>query len=187
MQIWPLSHGGTAYDMLPVLSARTDLQITDLTPLPRFGLKGPGAAEWFGAQGFDLPPLNQSARQNGMTLLRLGPRDIMALADPGAPEPTTVLVSRWRAAPQGHSSWRDEAWAWLRLTGPAAADILSRLTAFDIRDTAFEADRIAQTRVAHMDMVMLHNDAGFDLMFDIASTAQVLHDIDIARKARERA
>lgn len=186
MQLWPLSRGGAASDMLPVLSAHPGLQITDLTPLPRFGLKGPGAAEWFGAQGFELPQLNLSAQQNGMTLLRLGVRDIMVLADPDAPQPTTVLVSRWQAAPHGHSSWREEAWAWLRLTGPAAADVMSRLTAFDIRDSAFAADAIAQTRVAHMDMVLLRNVAGFDLLFDIASTAQVLHDIDLARTARAR-
>lgn len=187
MQIWPLSQGGSASDMRALLSANTDLHVTDLTALPRFGLKGPGAAEWFGAQGFDLPQVNRTVQQNGVTILRLGGRDIMVLADPEAPEHLSDLMSRWQAVSQGHSSWREEAWAWLRLTGPAAADILSRLTAFDIRDTAFEADAIAQTRVAHMDMVMLRNDAGFDLMFDIASTAQVMHDIDTARRAKERA
>jgi sarcosine oxidase subunit gamma len=187
MQTWPLSQDGSASDVRALLSASTDLRVSDLTALPRFGLKGPGAAEWFAMQGFDLPQVNRTAQQKGMTILRLGSRDIMVLADPESPGHLTDLVSRWQAAPQGHSSWRDEAWAWLRLTGPAAADILSRLTAFDIRDTTLAVDAIAQTRVAHMDMVMLRNDAGFDLMFDIASTAQVLHDIDIARKARERA
>ena len=187
MQLWPLSRGGAATDMRPLLAAHSELQIADLTPLPRFGLKGPGAAEWFSAQGFDLPQVNRHARQNGVTLLRLGGRDIMALADPGAPENLSAFVSRWQAAPQGHSSWREETWAWLRLTGPAASNVMSRLTAFDIRDTAFAPDAIAQTRVAKMDMVLLRTEAGFDLLFDIASTAQVIHDVDLARAARARA
>lgn len=186
MQVWPLSRGGAASNMLSALTPQDDLRIADLTPLPRFGLKGPNAADWFSAQGFDLPPANRHARHDGMTILRLGGRDIMVLADPDAPEQTRALVSRWRAAPQGHSSWREETWAWLRLTGPAAPDVMARLTAFDVRDGVFSADAIAQTRVAHLDAVLLRTSTGFDLLFDIASTAQVVHDIDLARTVRAR-
>lgn len=183
MHIWPLSETGAAAEFRPLTGAREGFALTDLTAMPRFGLKGEGAPEWFTAQGFALPQVNVAQEQKGMRLLRLGSRDIMVLADVDAPHGAAALVAGWQAKPQGYSSWREESWAWLRLTGVQAPAVLSRLTAFDIRDGAFSVNYIAQTRVAHMDMVLLRVQGGFDLLFDIASTAQVLRDVDTAYHA----
>lgn len=185
--LFPLQPGGSAETAAPHLGQTGDLELRDLTPLPRFGLKGPGAADWFESQGMTLPPVNRRKDQGGVDLLRLGARDILALADPDAPAALEALRAAWEAKPEGYSSWREECWAWLRLTGPAAPGVAARLCALDLRAAAFGADQIAQTRFAHQDVVLLRTGGGFDLLFDIAATAQVVHDIHAAATREHRA
>lgn len=158
------------------MSQAGDARLRDMTAVARFGLKGPQADAWFGARGV-LPKVNEWAQIDGGRLLRLGARDIMVLADADTDAAVCDLRSDWEAAPQGYSSWREETWAWLRLDGPAAMAVAARLTAFDLRATSFGRNAITQTRFAHLDAVLLRAGDGLDILFDIAATARVVHDI----------
>jgi sarcosine oxidase subunit gamma len=146
--------------------------LTDLTAAPRFGLKGAGSADWLTAKGVPLPAVNRIASHRGMRVLRLGTDDIVTLAE--APEPGFAeLVSAWHSdtAPKGYSSWREEGWAWMRLSGPWLAEAMSRLCALDLRPERFAADGIAQTRVARIEAVLFRSETGFDVLFDITASA----------------
>ncbi|MDJ1006282.1 MAG: hypothetical protein QNJ13_00530 [Paracoccaceae bacterium] len=177
--VYPLSEAGAAGDLRDRLVAGADVALADLTPWPRFGLKGAGAEAWF-ADRVDLPEVNRVTEGAGLRVLRLGTRDIMVLSTDAEGSPVQPLRSAWEAAPQSYSSWREETWAWLRLTGPKATAVARRLTAFDLRAAAFGESDIAQTRFAHQDGVLLRTGDGFDVLFDIASTAKVVTDIRAA-------
>ena len=175
LQTFPFDDQGAARDAAQYLRPG----LSDHTASPRFGLKGPGTADWFAAQGIALPQVNRTISQDALRICRFGTNDVMVIAKADA---IAAFRRKWEEAtqsPKGYSSWKEEAWAWLRLYGPFAHAALSRLTAVDLRNNAFAADQVLQTRVAHQDAVLMHaaDEEGFDLFFDIASVAQVSHDV----------
>ena len=60
--VFPLQRGGAAEQMVRLLGQKGNVTVQDLTALPRFGLKGPGSAEWLQATGLILPAVNRHAR-----------------------------------------------------------------------------------------------------------------------------
>ena len=175
-RVFPLEADGAAADRGALLGDRDGLCVTDRTGWPRFGIKGPGSADWFRAAGLDLPEPNRRAERSGVVVLRLGRDDLVLLSADGTADAVAALRQGWAdaAAPKGYSSWRDEAWAWLHLAGPALDETLARCCAIDLRRSVHEGDRIAQTRFADVDAVVLRRDGEADILFDIAATGAVL-------------
>ncbi|WP_217568860.1 hypothetical protein [Mesorhizobium sp. GbtcB19] len=168
-RIYPFMPGGAA-DGIKLVSGAVVL--SDLTASPRFGLKGCGSAAWLAAQGIPLPAVNRIGKHHGMQVLRLGNEDILLLAE-GVGETLAEVKTAWHAAtaPKGYSSWREEGWAWLRLSGPRLAEAMNGLCALDLRPEKFGPDDIAQTRVGHIEAVTFRSPAGFDILFDITASA----------------
>jgi sarcosine oxidase subunit gamma len=168
-RIYPFTPGGAADGTQLVSGA---VVLSDLTDKPRFGLKGGGSAAWLAARGVELPVVNRIGGHPGMRVLRLGNDDILLLAE-GAETTLAELEAAWQAAPapKGYSSWREESWAWMRLSGPRLAEAMSSLCALDLRPGKFGADDIAQTRVGHIEAVTFRSPAGFDILFDITASA----------------
>ncbi|TPL00642.1 MULTISPECIES: hypothetical protein [unclassified Mesorhizobium] len=168
-RVYPFMPGGAA-DGTKLISGAVALG--DLTDKPRFGLKGGGSAAWFATQGIPLPAVNRIGDHRGMRVLRLGNEDILLLAE-DAGEKLADVKNTWHAAaaPKGYSSWREEGWAWMRLSGPRLAEAMSSLCALDLRPQKFGADDIAQTRVGHIEAVTFRSPAGFDILFDITASA----------------
>ncbi|MGT2465787.1 hypothetical protein ACVOMV_12575 [Mesorhizobium atlanticum] len=168
-RIYPFMPGGAA-DGTRLASGAVVL--SDLTDRPRFGLKGGGSAAWLAAQGVKLPAVNRIGDHRGMRVLRLGNEDILLLAEDAA-ETLAQINTGWQAvpAPKGYSSWREEGWAWMRLSGPRLAEAMCSLCALDLRSHRFGADDIAQTRVGHVEAVTFRSPAGFDILFDITASA----------------
>ena len=182
MKVFPLSPGGAAEAEIPLLGEAFGLVVAERTPWPRFGIKGPGAADWLTGAGFALPAPNRIATLPGMAALRLGGNDVTILGDPAFPAPLAALRGRWEGAsgPKGWSSWREEGWAWLHLSGPALPGVLARLCAVDLAPERFGADAIAQTRFAHLDAVVIRRDASAEVLFDITASAVCLRDLRAA-------
>lgn len=167
--LFPFMAGGAAHGtMLPVGA----VTLSDLTPNPRFGLKGGGSAAWLTAHGIPLPAINRIGTHHGMRVLRLGNEDILLLAE-GAGEALAELKAAWATdtGPKGYSSGREEGWAWLRLSGRHAPQAMERLCALDFRADRFGVDDIGQTRVGHIEAVTLRSQGGFDVLFDITASA----------------
>ncbi|MBA1144065.1 aminomethyltransferase family protein [Mesorhizobium neociceri] len=176
MPVFPIMQGGAAQGtMLP----SGTVALTDLTATPRFGLKGGGSAAWLTAYGVSLPAINRIGSHRGLRVLRLGNEDILLLGE-SADEALAELRSAWEndTGPKGYSSWRDEGWAWMRLSGPAVAEAMSRLCALDLRANKFSAEDIAQTRVGHIEAVTFRTPAGFDVLFDVTASAYFARTIE---------
>lgn len=179
-RIFPSSPDGSAAEYtLP----KGRLTLTDLTARPRFGIKGPGSARWLEAHGLPLPPINRVARPSGMRLLRLGTEDFLAVDD-RVGNAVAKLTDAWQAAEdaRGYWSWREESWSWMRLSGPLTEPVMARLCALDLRPDRFAADAIAQTRVAHFEATLVRGEGGFDIFFDIASTAYFIRAVAMVAK-----
>ncbi|MDG4888050.1 hypothetical protein EOA60_01940 [Mesorhizobium sp. M1A.F.Ca.IN.020.06.1.1] len=179
MRTFPLSPNGSAAEaVLP----NGQLIVTDLAARSRFGIKGPGSSAWLEAQGLSLPPVNRIAIQGGVRLLRLGSEDFLAIDDIGAGGAAAKLIADWQVEkdPRGYWSWREEGWSWMRLSGQSAEAVMARLCALDLRPARFADDEIAQTRVAHLEAVLVRSVGGFDIFFDIASTAFFIRTVDAA-------
>lgn len=170
--VHPRDAGGAAEDCA---LAAGPLTLTDLTAAPRFGIKGAGSAGWFTALGVALPKVNGVVDWGGMRLVRLGREDLVLLAE-GAAGALHEIRSAWEAAtgPRGWNAWRDEGWAWLRLAGPALDEAMTRLCALDLRSAAFGAERVAQTRLSGVEVILFRYAQGFDILFDISLTAHLL-------------
>ena len=174
--MFPLKPGGADAGRVALLGPHHGLSIRDMTAMPRFGIKGPGAADWFAAWGIALPIVNRHASQGGLRILRLGRNDILCLAQDGSAAELAGLQADWDRAttPKGYSSWREEGWAWFHLEGPDISDVMATLCALDLRADRFAVDEIAQTRFAHVDAVLQRAGDGFDVLFDITLTAYVI-------------
>lgn len=183
LRLFPFAPGGAAADM-PLPHGR--ITLTDLSAKPRFGIKGPGTADWLTAQGLALPAINHIGTHDGMRVLRLGTDDVLFLAEESAAS-LGRLTGRWREASgaRGYSAWREEGWVWLRLSGADAGDLMARLCAVDLRPDRFAPDRIAQTRVASIEAVVTADRDGFDLLFDTALAAFFVRALDTAEIARQ--
>ena len=171
-KVYPRDPGGAAEGLaLPT----GPLAVADLTAVPRFGLKGAGSAGWLAAQGAGLPGVNGIAEWRGMRILRLGREDLLLLAE-GAAGALAQTNADWEAeaGPRGWPSWREEGWAWVRLSGPATGEAMARLCALDLRPAAFGDERIAQTRFGGVEVVLFRSGACFDILFDITLTAHVI-------------
>jgi sarcosine oxidase subunit gamma len=168
LRVFPFSAGGAALGVrLPV----GDIALHDLSPRPRFGFKGAGSTSWLSSHNIPIPAVNRTSTSAGLRVLRLGREDMLLLAEgEGKLEP---LIAAWSAqtGPKGYSAWREEGWAWMRLTGNHVEEAMSRLCALDLRPKHFTRDQLAQTRVADLDAVVARVDGGYDLFFDITMSA----------------
>jgi sarcosine oxidase subunit gamma len=179
---FPLSPGGPAEGVVLPAGA---VDLVDLTATPRMGLKGPGSSAWLAAQGFALPAVNRIAWQDGVRVLRLGTEDLLVTGE-GCP----ALATLWQAGKgsRGYWSWREEGWAWMRLSGPLAAAAMARLCAVDLREESMPDDMLVQTRVAQLEAVVLRDAGAFEIFFDIASTALFARTVaDAGRRAARAA
>lgn len=168
-RLYPFMPGGAA-STTPLTSS--DVVLGDLTGTPRFGLKGAGSADWLVRQGIELPAINRIARFKGLAVLRLGREDILVTGE-GDPDGLATLARAWHEAidPKGYWAWREEGWAWMRISGPAADEAMARLCAVDLRPGHFADDAIAQTRVGHIEAVTFRSHTGYDVFFDITASA----------------
>ncbi len=156
-------------------AAAERLAIADLTALPRTGFKGWGMAGWAAGEGIALPEPNRAARQEDATLAcRLSAGELLLLAETG----NSPLIDRLEAAwsmdgavcfpvPRADTSAR------IAVCGSAAARMMAKICGVDLRAHRFDNLAIAQTSVARLNAVVVRNDRGgtlaFDLVFDSAS------------------
>lgn len=152
--------------------ART-LALADVSPLPRIGFKGAGAADWLASQGLSVPDINRLAQQaDGSMVLRLGANDIMVTTglDAASTRPATLLAA-WQAlenppaSPRGFPVPRQEGYCALILSGAQAASCLAKLCGVDLRPHRFEDGAIAQTSVARLSAVIARSDLNGTLAY----------------------
>lgn len=178
LRIFPFAPGGAAADVQLMSSSGAPICLTDLTAMPRFGLKGLGSTNWLTGQGIILPPVNRIGQHGELKVLRLGHEDIVLLGvGTAARQALDHLTKNWSQAVgmRGYSSWREDGWAWMHLSGPYLREVMAKLCAVDLREGRFEPNEISQTRIAHLEAVIFCSQAegvaGFNILFDITASA----------------
>lgn len=163
--------------------------VLDCTRTDRFGLRGPGALAWLESAGIAVPGSVNSAHRldTGLSVLRLGRQEVLLTAAPGHCTGLADLKARWRASDlreKGFDGFREEGWAWVTISGPAADRVMARISMTDLRPRTLTAGSVAQTRALHQDVVIARLDwfgsLSYDLFFDIASAEFTL---DVLRHA----
>jgi len=176
-----LSH---AHDLAGT-AAEPTVRLFDLTTCDRFGLKGAGSRAWLAGQGLAIPAaINTWCATPGhdLDVLRLGGEDLVVLSRPGTPSGSpSALRTLWKAEGgmrKGYDAWRDESWAWFHLCGSGLTTLMAMTCPVDLQPHGFGLHAIVQTRVAQMDCIVVRSDRtglpGFDLFFDVASSAFML-------------
>ena len=155
-----------------------ELALCDLSALPRAGVTGSGATDWLGAQGFAVPthPNRADRQAGGDVLVRLSDHEHLLLG-------TRIL--RKGGARTDFPFWRDlPAWRLYALprqdshccfavTGAFAPELMSKVSAIDLRLPRFAVGQVAQTTLLHLSAIVLRHDLlgcpGYLLL--VASTA----------------
>lgn len=166
--------------------------IIDCTGVSRFGLRGAGSHDWYTAHGFAVPEINRAVIDaSGMILFRLGRNDIAISGNSEGPTSVATTAAAWNKAEgrKGYDAYRRDGWAHIVVSGPAATDLMAELTDVDLRDKSLPVAAVAQTRLLHVDTIIVRTDVagvpGYELFFDIASRAYILEGIQhIARGYR---
>jgi sarcosine oxidase subunit gamma len=156
--------------------------LADLSPLPRFGFKGNGTAEWLASQGLEVPADSNRAtgQSDGGLALRLAPREIVVLGDVrgqnGMPQ---RLQDAWNSeplpppSPRGFPMPRNETHAWFLVTGSESAKMFAKICAVDLRPDYFSNGSIAQTSFARSNGIAVRDDQGeilaYHFLMDCAS------------------
>ena len=156
-------------------AAAAHLAIADLTALPRAGYKGWGMADWIRGKGVSLPEANRAERQKDGTLAcRLSSGELLLLADDLQTDLIDRLADAWSMddavcfpVPRADASAR------LVVSGTEGAAMMAKMCGVDLRAHRFADHAVAQTSVARMNVIVLRNDRGtslaYDLIFDSAS------------------
>jgi heterotetrameric sarcosine oxidase gamma subunit len=72
---------------------------------------------------------------------------------------------------------QSDAWAGLRLTGGAAAEVLARLAPLDLHPSAFAPGAAARTLLRHVPLLMSRGETGFDLLVPRSYAGAAVEDL----------
>ena len=154
------------------------LALCDLTPLKRIGFKGWATAEWLIGQGVTLEdaPNRVYPQIDGARIARLSKGEFVVLGDlQGRSNLPDRLSAAWsiNSANGCFRVPREDANAWLCVSGEKASAMFAKMCGIDLRPHRFANNQIAQTSLARMNAIIMRADRGktltFDIVFDLAS------------------
>ncbi len=154
------------------------LGLCDLSALKRIGFKGWATAEWLTSQGVTLEdaPNRVYPQGDGARVARLSKGEFVVLGDlEGRSTLPDRLGGAWSMASANGCFRvpREDASAWLTLTGAEGGAMFAKVCGVDLRPHKFPNNGIAQTSLARMNAIIMRADRGntlaYDLVFDLAS------------------
>ncbi|MDJ0943308.1 MAG: sarcosine oxidase subunit gamma family protein [Kiloniellales bacterium] len=131
--------------------------------------------------GFEPPPSGRTASSDGMTFLWTGHEQWFVEAPESARDSLEVLL-RETFADTATVTDQSDAWANLRLEGPATRAVLEKLCPLDLHPGAFPAGTTARTTMEHVSAVItLRDDRGrFTILTPRSSAGSFLHHLRLA-------
>ena len=139
--------------------------LADLSPLPRLGVEGPGAATWLRKQGLTIgEEFHRSLPQtSGELAIRLSDYEVLILGDLRAQgDVCHRLLSKAEAATHAGTYLipRADSHCWFSLVGQTSPDCLAKLCGLDLRRHKFEDGTAARTFVAGISATVVRADLG---------------------------
>lgn len=150
--------------------------LVDLSVLPRFGIRGPGAEAVLTANSLPVPgPNSMQTTSEGLTVLRLGNTEFWLVALPGSA--AIGKMDSLQSAMQGERCYPiycQDSHAWFALAGDEIAEVMAKLCAVDLRPQSFAADQIVMSSVGRINSIVCNHQAEqpwFSIFSDSASAA----------------
>jgi sarcosine oxidase, subunit gamma len=129
------------------------LTITDVSNLARYGVKGTQAATWLAKHGVKIPAAPNTWVLSGQTLvMRLGSSEFL-LEDQAGGETCKKLLADTLRVPGVYKVPRADA-AYL-LDGSGVLNLLSELSALDLRENSLLENDVVMTQVAGISATIL--------------------------------
>lgn len=133
----------------------SNADVTNLSALVRFGVKGPNAKKWLNDQGIETPEIANTWLKTalGVLVLRLGTSEFL-LEDSANGSYCAELYMKANEALQGvyPVARFDASFA---LSGPASLDLLSEVCSLDLRPSVLPNDAVLMTQVAGISATIL--------------------------------
>lgn len=140
--------------------------ITSVAPLA-----GAGADAALAPLGFGFPAPNTMAQAQGARIVWTG-RGQAFVIGADAPEGLASVAAL---------TDQSDGWAGLRLSGPAAADVLARLVPLDLSPRVFPTCAAARSLLGHMALVLMRPEPEvFDLLVFRSMARTAVHELETA-------
>ena len=170
-------------DMTSQQSKSADIILSDLSLVPRWGLKGREALPWLENAGATTPTTDNTTvmQRDGSLIARLSPGEALILAPLNGRCTIGRLIDSLPADGSGacYPAPRNDSHCWFIVIGRRSAEMFAKLCAVDLSPDHFANGKIAQTSVARLSAVVIRHDRrrvlGFSILGDSAS-AEYLWD-----------
>ena len=135
------------------------LALLDLSPLPRFGLKGLNTSAWLASQNFSVAEVPNEAypQRDGCLVARLSQRELLFLCDPAHPS-MSADHPYFTPGRDCYMIRRQDTHYWFALSGAMAPPMLAKLCGVNFASPAFANHRVAQTQVAGTSAIVVRHD-----------------------------
>lgn len=158
----------------------------DLSLMPRFGLRGAGAATHLRERHFSLPLVANTAvaSVNDTWVARLGATEYWVLC--ATREETYPLHMNGPSGPEAgcYPVPCSEGRAWFVLQHAHKAQVMAKLCGVDLRESVFPQGSVVQSSVANVNAVIIHHTvygkAVFSLFSDVATACYLWNALDDA-------
>ena len=147
----------------------------DFCLMPRFGVRGAGAANFLRERQLVAPEAVNTAVPNNKQrwVARLGKTEYWVLAPTAGEDYPADMNGVTAPANSCYPVPCDEGRAWFVLHHPQKAAVMAKLCGVDLREAAFPTGSIAQTSVARVNAVIIHHEVFgkpvFSLLSDVSS------------------
>lgn len=143
--------------------------LIDLSDSARTGLRGVAAEKYLQSLGVDTPVKpNQATFNNDFAVLRLSPKEFWLLEHPLTAEQTVDNVLRETLPEQdAYRLFCRDSHAWFWLIGDQSAAVMAKVCGVDLRTSAFPPGAIAQTSVARVNAIVVHQTLGNETCFNL--------------------
>jgi sarcosine oxidase subunit gamma len=130
------------------------LEISDMSTLERFGVKGPQAAKWLASHDISIPEnANTWILNDGKTLvMRLGSSEFLIEDQVGGQTCKKLAADNVRVAGVYKVPHADAAYL---LAGSKVLNLLSEVCSLDLRESALPANKLVMTQVAGISATVL--------------------------------
>jgi sarcosine oxidase subunit gamma len=159
------------------------LTLTDLSVVPRWGLKGRDVPSWLEQRGARMPGADNRTepQRDGTLIAQLSPREVLILSSPQGRSSLADAIERLPAAGEGacYPVPRWDIHCWFVVTGSDSPAMFAKLCAVDLAADRFAAGQIAQTSVAQLSAIVIRHDIESRISFSVladSASAEYLWD-----------
>lgn len=143
------------------------LNVTNLSALQRFGIKGPAAAEWLIHQGIEVPKNANTwlKTATGLMVLRLGASEFLLEDSLDGTNCAALCVKAKQATQNVYYVARFDAS--FALSGDATLDLLAELCTLDLRPSLVADDALVMTQIAGISATILRQPLNGEVVYRI--------------------